>query len=399
MIHRMDVGRLEILLLIASVVAILARRLKLPYTVGLVLAGIGMALMRAWPNIPISKELIFSTLLPPLVFEAAFSIRWKRLRTDLGVITLMATVGVLIATAIAAVGMAKLAGWDWRAAFIFAALIAATDPVSVIAMMKESKVGGRIKLLIEAESLMNDGTGAALFVIALSTLSAGLLSPSHAIWAFTSISLGGLGVGAVIALVCIWLMGKVEDHLVEVALTTVAAWGSFLLAEYLGVSGVLATVAAGLVLGNFGPLQGMSSKGHQNAESFWEFAAFVANSFVFLVMGVKLAGQSYQHVWLEAAIAIVLVLVGRAVSVLATCLPFVWSRKAVPLKQQIILIWGGLRGALALSLALAIPDTTPNYHEVMAVTFAVVAFSVLVQGLTMAPLLKRTLTPVAAVSG
>src|SRR5437016_2138521 len=110
----MDVGRLEILLLVASVVAILARRLKLPYTVGLVLAGIGMALMRAWPDIPISKELIFSTLLPPLVFEAAFSIRWKRLRTDLGLITLMATVGGVIWTTIAAYGMARLCGGDWR---------------------------------------------------------------------------------------------------------------------------------------------------------------------------------------------------------------------------------------------------------------------------------------------
>jgi CPA1 family monovalent cation:H+ antiporter len=385
----MDVARIELLLLVACVVAILARRLKLPYTVGLVFAGTVMAFFKVWPNIPISKELIFDVLLPPLVFEAAFAIRWARFRRDVVLITTIATLGVIVATAVAAYGMTVLVGWDWRASLIFAALIAATDPVSVIAMMKESKVGGRLKLLVEAESLMNDGTGAAMFAVALGALATGQFMAGTAILSFFTISLGGIVIGAAVGLFCVWLMGRVSDHLVEIALSTVAAYGSFLVGEYFNVSGVLATVAAGMVIGNYGPLAGLSSKGHAEVERFWEFAAFVANSFVFLVMGFKLANETYSNIWVAAAIAIVLVLLGRLLSVFGCCALFSRSTLKVPLKHQALLFWGGLRGALALALALAIPDSMPNYHEVIEVTFVVVAFSVIVQGITVGPLIAK----------
>jgi CPA1 family monovalent cation:H+ antiporter len=256
-------------------------------------------------------------------------------------------------------------------------------------MLKESKVGGRFRLLIEAESLMNDGTGAALFVIALATLSSTQPTLAGAAITFLKISIGGLAAGGLIGFLCTWLMGRVSDHLVEIALSTVAAWGSFLLADHFGLSGILASVAAGLVIGNYGPLGGMSSKGHADAERFWEFAAFVANSFVFLVMGVKLANQSYAGLWGVAALAIALVLLGRAVSVFGCCIFFSRSRLVVPKRQQLLLFWGGLRGALALSLALIIPEDMPFYHPVIAVTFAVVAFSVIVQGITIRPLLGK----------
>ena len=389
----MDVTRTELLLLVACVVAIVARRLRLPYTVGLVLAGVGMAAINAWPNIPISKELIFDVLLPPLVFEAALSINWPRFRRDLALIAVIACLGVVLATAIVAYGMIALAGWDWRAALIFAALIAATDPVSVIAMMKESKVGGRLRLLVEAESLMNDGTGAAMFAVALSALATSQLSIGSAVVTFFTISIGGLLVGVGAGLLCVWLMGRVHDHLVEIALSTVAAYGSFLLAENLHMSGVLATVAAGIVIGNVGPLGGLSKKGHEEAERFWEFAAFVANSFVFLLMGIKLANENYSAVWVTAAIAVGLVLLGRLISVFGCCALFSRSKLRVRMSHQVLLFWGGLRGALALSLALAVPTTMPNYHQVIEVTFAVVAFSVIVQGITIGPLIKRSHNP------
>jgi len=385
----MDVTQVGVLLLVACVVAIIARRLKLPYTVGLVLAGSGMAILGAWPNMVISKELIFDTLLPPLVFEAAFAIRWPRFKRDLALIATIASLGVVVATAIVAYGMTVFAGWDWRAALIFAALIAATDPVSVIATMKESKVGGRLKLLVEAESLMNDGTGAAMFAIALGTLAVGKINPGGAAFSFIFISFGGLIAGTAVGLLCVWLMGRVSDHLVEIALSTVAAYGSFLLGEHFAVSGVLATVAAGMIIGNYGPLRGLSAKGHAEVERFWEFAAFVANSFVFLLMGIKLANENYSNIWLVAALATVLVLFSRLVSVFGCCALFSRSKLRVPMKHQALLFWGGLRGALALSLALAIPDTMPNYHEVIEVTFVVVAFSVIAQGLTVKPLIMR----------
>ena len=392
----MDVARIEILLLIACVVAILARRLKLPYTVGLVLAGVGMALFNAWPQVPINREIIFNVLLPPLVFEAAFAIRWPRFRRDLGLITWMATFGVFLAIAIVWIGMRYAASWPSATAFVFASLIAATDPVSVIAMLKEQKVGGRFKLLIEAESLMNDGTGAAMFVIALAVAATGSFLAANALLTFLLVSAGGLAIGGAIGLAATVLMGRVSDHLVEIALSTVAAWGSFLIAEHFGVSGILASVAAGLVIGNYGPLAGMSAKGRDDAESFWEFAAFVANSLVFLMVGVKLANQSYQGLWIEVGAAILLVLLSRAISVFASCIFFSRSRMKVPKRQQALLFWGGLRGALALSLALTIPDTVPCYRDVIGVTFAVVAFSVIVQGITIGPLIKRAHLPAPA---
>jgi monovalent cation:H+ antiporter, CPA1 family len=390
----MDVARIEILLLIACVVAILARRVKLPYTVGLVFAGVGMAFFNAWPSVPISRDVIFNTLLPPLVFEAAFAIRWPRFKRDIALITWMATFGVFVAIAVVWWGMMALAGWDWKISLIFASLIAATDPVSVIAMLKEQRVGGRFKLLIEAESLMNDGTGAAMFAIALTTLAGSTFGFGDAAATFLLVSVGGLMIGAATGFICTWLMGRVSDHLVEITLSVVAAWGSFLLAEHFGLSGILASVAAGLVIGNYGPLAGMSAKGRDDAETFWEFAAFVANSLVFLMVGVKLANQNYDGLWLEVLCAIPLVLFGRALAVFGSCIFFSKSKLMVPKRQQALLFWGGLRGALALSLALTIPEDTPRFHHIIGITFAVVAFSVIVQGITIGPLIRKAHLPV-----
>ncbi|RYG85599.1 sodium:proton antiporter, partial [bacterium] len=170
----LQIESLEAFLLIAALVAILARRLRLPYTVGLLLAGIGVAMSSWKPEIEVTKELIFSLFLPPLVFEAAFLLRWKELRHDMAPLVTMATVGVLLSTAVVFAGFTGLLGWDWRPALLFSALISGTDPVSVIAMLKEARVEGRFRLLIEAESLFNDGTAAALFAVGVVAVGAGI---------------------------------------------------------------------------------------------------------------------------------------------------------------------------------------------------------------------------------
>src|SRR6185437_2195148 len=180
---------------------------------------------------------------------------------------------------------------------------------------------------------------------------------------------------------------------VEAALTMVAAYGSFLVAEFVHVSGVLATVPAGLLVGNLGVLAAsersrLSIRGRELVMAVWEFAAFIANSLIFLLIGVTVAGISFGSLGLTALItAIALVLIGRALSVYPLCLIFAGSRWAIPLRQQHILWWGGLRGALALALALALPPSLPWRNEIVIAAFGVVAFSVVVQGLTMPPLL------------
>jgi CPA1 family monovalent cation:H+ antiporter len=301
----------------------------------------------------------------------------------------MATVGVVASSAVVYFGMTGILGWDWRAALMFSTLISATDPVSVIAMLKEAGVGGRFRLLIESVSLFNDGTAAAIFAMALAVVSGHSFSVLEGLASFLRIAGGGLACGAAVGALALFLMGRTEDHLVEITCTVVAAFGAFLFAEHFGFSGVLATLVSGLVLGNLGPLQALTAKGRDDAETFWEFSGFLANSLLFLLMGARLAANSYLPTLAVAAVAVLLVLVGRAVAVYGVMVCFRGCRYRLDTLSQTVLVWGGLRGALALALALGLPADLPMRSEVVTVVFAVVAFSTIVQGTTVPVLLKR----------
>jgi CPA1 family monovalent cation:H+ antiporter len=384
-----DLTQLGFLLFVSALVAMLSRRLHLPYTVGLVLAGMALYFSHIYLKWHLSKDLIFLVFLPPLVFEAALFISWQQFKKDLPVVALLATVGVALAAAVTAIGMHFVLDWDWGSAIIFGILIAATDPVSVIATFKEARVQGRLRLLIEAESLLNDGTAAVAFVAVLAIL-AGAHGSSVSIagsllWTIT----GGITVGSAVAFVLMFLAGRTPDYLVEITFTMLAAYGSFLLAEHYHFSGVLATLTAGLVVGNYRSSASISNAGRQILGPFWEFAAFVANSLIFLLIGAQEAQQHFKGIWLPLLVAIALVTLGRAVAIYPLCALFFKTRLRVGFMHQHSLFWGGLRGALALALALALPGEMPNRDAVITVTFAVVAFSVFAQGLTMAPLLRK----------
>ncbi|MGA9673346.1 MAG: sodium:proton antiporter [Terracidiphilus sp.] len=378
-----------LLLLIAAVVAMLTRRLRLPYSVGLVVAGIVLAVLPFAPRGVLTKDLIFTALLPPLLFEAAFYINWDQLRRDFPVISVLATLGVILSAAVTATGMHFLAHWQWIDALVFGALIAATDPVSVISTFREAKAKGRLLVLIEAESLLNDGTAAVAFGVVVAIASGQRLAPIEITALLLKTIVGGVLCGALVALGALILAGRTEDHLVETTFTTVAAYGSFLLADHFGLSGVLATITAGLVMGNFKALNAISERGKEAAQAFWEYAAFVSNSLVFLLIGMHEAHQNFFAIWLPAVTAIVLVALGRAVAIYPCCLLFSRSRIRITSKHQHILFWGGLRGALALALALGLPAAVPLREQIISISFAVVAFSVFVQGLTMVPFLRR----------
>ncbi|MGA2278413.1 MAG: cation:proton antiporter, partial [Terracidiphilus sp.] len=236
-----------LLLLIAAVVAMLTRRFRLPYSAGLVAAGIVLAFVPYAPKIELTKDLIFTALLPPLLFEAAYYIHWAQLRRNLSVIAVLATLGVALSAGVTAVGMHYLANWQWISALIFGVLIAATDPVSVIATFKEARAHGRLLVLIEAESLLNDGTAAVAFVAVVAAATGLQLSPAGVLVMMLKSIAGGIFCGTAVALGALLLAGRTDDHLVEITFTTVAAYGSFLLADHFGLSGVLATITAGLV--------------------------------------------------------------------------------------------------------------------------------------------------------
>lgn len=377
------------LLLVACLIAMLSRRLGLPYIVGLVVAGILIALLPNAPKMPLSPGLIFNIFLPPLVFEAALQLDWRRFRHELPLTLTLAFAGVGIASTIVAIGMHGLLGWSWIGAALFGVLIAATDPVSVIAAFREMGCGKRVSMVVEAESLLNDGVAAVGFAV-LSAVAigaapgAGFVVPTF-LWTLG----GGLAIGLAVSAAILAVVGRTDDPLVEISLTTIAAYASFLLAEHFHASGIISALGAGLLIGSVGT-RFLSHEGRDRVRWAWEYFAFLANSFVFILIGMNVGDQPLGRLGtLTAAVAIVLVLTGRALSVYPLSALFRGTRWRLPSSYQHTLFWGGLRGALALALALAVPVTVPERGAIILTAFVVVAFSILVQGLTMPLLIKH----------
>ncbi|BDI34070.1 sodium/hydrogen exchanger [Capsulimonas corticalis] len=381
-----NIEYVSLLLLIAAVVAMLARRAHLPYTVGLLVTGVGLALLRSAPAIHLTKDLIFNAFLPPLIFEAAFYLPWRALRRDFLIVVVLATAGVLLSTGVTALGMHAGAGWAWTTALLFGVLISATDPVSVIATFKETPVPERLKILVEAESLFNDGTAAVAFTVALAAVQGAGMTGWGITLAFCVTVLGGAACGAVVAGAMLLLERGTDDHMVELTLTTVAAYGSFLLAEHFHLSGVLATLTAGLIVGN---VCSFTQEGRESITRFWDYMAFLANSLIFLLIGQSLASLNVHPLLRTVLIAVAVVLLGRALSVYLCSALFRRTRRPIEMRHQHVLFWGGLRGALALALVLGLPQDIPQRPLLITVVFAVVAFSIIVQGLTMKPLLRK----------
>ncbi len=378
------------LLLAACLIAMLCRKLGLPYIVGLVGAGIAIALLPDSPQIPLTRSLIFEFLLPPLVFEAALELEWKRFRRELPLTLTLAFAGVAIAAATVGLGMHWLVGWSVVGAALFGVLIAATDPVSVIAAFREMGAQPRVRMVVESESLLNDGVAAVGFAV-LSALAAGAaMSPAAIGVAFVWALFGGILIGGLAAGAMLLIAGKTDDALVEITLTTIAAYASFWIAEHFHASGVIAALTAGLVIGNIGSLGAFTDAGRANVLAFWTYIAFLANSVVFILIGMHVANQPLgQLLSLASCAALGLVLAGRALSIYPVSALFAASGLKLPASYQHVLFWGGLRGALALALALAVPPSVPERAMIITTAFFVVAFSILVQGLTMPLLLKR----------
>ncbi|TPJ52327.1 cation:proton antiporter [Mesorhizobium sp. B2-6-4] len=385
----LSIATLGMILLTASLVAIISRRLRLPYSVGLVAAGIALSFLPGVAELPLSRDLIFTVFLPPLIFQAALEIEWRHFRVNLPVTALLAFPGVAIAAAAVAAGMHLLLGWSWIGASLFGVLIAATDPVSVLAAFKEMKVQPRLGLLVESESLLNDGAAAVGFVILLSIAAGASATPLAIASSFAWTVAGGVAMGALVAAVLLLIAGRTEDHLVEITLTTIAAYGSFLIAEKFGMSGVLATLTAGLLVGNVGWKGAISANARSHVLAFWAYAAFLANSIVFILIGGHEAHQPLGIFSVGSAIAVLLVLLGRVLAIYPLCGLLAGTALQVDLKYQHILVWGGLRGSLALALALALPIGIAERGEIIVTAFAVVAFSIFVQGLTMPWLIRR----------
>ncbi len=374
------------LMLIASTVAIIARRLRIPYTVGLVLIGLILGLLTA-QDIQISPQLILALLVPPLVFDGAFHIRLEDLRRDLWLILLLAVPGVILTTLMVAWLVAQGTGLSIQISLVFGALVSATDPVAVAALIRRLGAPRRLQVLLEGESLFNDGTAIVMFSITLAIALSGQFDLPGSIASFLTIAGGGLVIGIIMGIFTSQVIGRIDDPLVETTLTVVLAFGSYLLAESFHVSGVLAVVAAGLVNGNVGP-RGMSPTTRIVVFNFWETAAFLANSFVFLLVGLAIDLTQLVANWKAIGWAILAVLLARAVSIYG----FSLFGHDIASKWKHILYWGGLRGAIVLALALSLPSQgvlITERAQLQAMAFGVVLFTLLVQGFSMDWLTRR----------
>jgi len=370
-------------LLIVSFVAVAVRRFRVPSTVVLVLVGIALSFRTSQP-IELTSDIILFIFLPPLLFEAAFHLDLRQLQRDTPTIALLAIVGVLLTTIV--VGGIVSVGTELPlgVALVFGALIAATDPVSVVAIFRKLGTPKRLEVLLEGESLFNDGTAIVLFGLAIEALLVGEFNFIDGILSFILVSGGGIIVGLGLGWVASRMIAMVDDHLIGTTLTTVLAFGAYLVAEQLHLSGVLAVVAAGLIAGSIGE-KGMSPTTRIAVFNFWEYVTFLVNSAIFLMIGLQIEVSALWENRVLGLWAIVAVLVARAVGIYG----LTSLRRSIPSKWRHVLFWGGLRGAIALALALSLPAAMEHRNTLTLMTFSVVLFTLLVQGISMEGLLRR----------
>ncbi|MDY6936266.1 MAG: sodium:proton antiporter [Cyanobacteriota bacterium] len=361
---------------------------QIPYTLLLVIVG-GVLAFEDVRLVDLSPGLILEIFLPPLLFEAGWNLDWKQLKQDWIPVGLFAIIGVIISVLGIGVVLAQFTELSLPIALLVGASLAATDPVSVIALFRELGVDKRLTTLMEGESLLNDGVAVVAFSLlvglALGTEDFSVQATIARFGIFVGV---GVGMGALIGFGISYLTQRFDLPLVEQSLTLVSAYGTYVVTENLGGSGVIAVVTVGLVLGNFGSRIGMNPRTRVIVSEFWEFIAFFVNSIVFLLIGDRVEFKALLENLDLMAIAIVAVLATRAIGIytlggLSNAIARSQINQAeIKLSEQTVLWWGGLRGSVSIALALSVPAALPERDKVISIVFGVVLFTLLVQGLT-----------------
>jgi monovalent cation:H+ antiporter, CPA1 family len=398
----LDAVRLFVALLAGAViVALLARRLSMPYSVGLVIVGLVLTRATGGLELEITPGLVLAVLLPGLIFEAALRTEFEELRPSFLGVVLLAVPGVAIGAALVGLVLSATTALSFPAAFLVGAMVAATDPAAVIATFSRMSTPRRLATFVEAESVLNDGTGVVLFTIGLATLTEGA-SPGEGVLRFVVVVAGSVALGLAAGLVATRLIAMTDEHLVELTISVVLAYGTYLLADWVHLSGIIATVLAGATLGSYGRTHGLSREALSRIDDVWEFIAYLLTALIFLLLGAAISLDSVAAAIVPIAWAIVAVLVARALVVYvllggASEVAAGISRRSaaprslrpVPLAWLHILFWAGLRGAVAVALALSLPANTPDRDLLQGITFGVVLFTLLVQGSTASVLIQR----------
>lgn len=396
------VGLVSALLLLAAAVHTAAKRTRFPVTVVLVLVGVllaqlgrlGVPFLTALGDVRLPPEVVIFVFLPVLVFESALNMEARALRENLAPVLTLAVPGLVLSTALSGALLAWATGMSWPSALLLGSMLSATDPVGVVALFRQLGAPRRLAVLVEGESLFNDATSIVVARILQSMVLVGAVSAQTVLEGaleFFAVFAGGLAAGWIFAVLVGQLMGRVEgDSFVEISLTAVLAYFAFLVAEeFLGVSGVMATVAAGMLIGGWGKAK-ISPSVTERMEHFWDYAGQAANALVFLLVGLTMDLTHLWESWHVLVVAILAMLFSRALVVYGL-VPLVGrlpGTDPVDRRYQTVIFWGGLRGAIALAIALQLPEGLPGRDLMVTTVTGAVLFTLLVPGLTMGWLVR-----------
>ncbi len=397
------------LLFVATLSAVGFKRLKIPYTIGLVFVGIvfyyicgQVPQLQQFRNLHLNHDLIMYALLPSLIFSASININSKLLFKNFNPTFLLAGPGLVVSTFVVSFIMYFFTPLDWAGSLLFGALISATDPVAVISLFELVGAPKRLRILVDGESLFNDATAIVMYSLVMKMLIAGtafsMLSLGVAAYDFVFIFFGGLLVGAVTGYIMVQIiLFAGDDPKVETALSAIVAYSAFIFADrVLQVSGVMACLGAGIVISHYGSSR-FSPETKNYVKRFWEFVSFIANSYIFLLLGFTedfylFSSQIFNSSILVCIIwGIIAIQVSRAIIVFGIC-PLIGRRdrnKKIDWKYQILIFWGGLRGAVPLALVFSLPENLPHRLLIVQITLGVVIFTLFVQGGTISKLLRK----------
>ena len=382
------------ILLVACVVAIAVKRIHIPYTTSLVLVGIAVSFLPFHLEVKLSKELVLLIILPPLLFQGALHMDLDQLRRNLLPVVTLAVPGLIVATLLMGAMLHYAMGMPWLKGMLFGAMVAATDPISVLAVFREVKTPERLKALVEGESLFNDGTSVVLFGVIYGALYGGEeVTAMGAALEFIEVVAGGAAVGLASGYVAYKTMKRLDDHLLEVTLTVVLVFGSFLVAEIFHLSGVIAVVVAGLIIGNYGRFFSMSKQTRDTVENFWEVIDFLINALLFLLIGFEMKAYipDLTRFLVPGLLVIAIVLASRALTVYPVWFMVSKTPQKYPFPWSHVMWWGGLKGSIPIALVLGMPSDVPFRGEFLVLAAFLVFFSLVIQTLTMKPLVQTVM--------
>ena len=362
---------------LAAVLRVVSRRAPLPYAVLLAVAGIAVGALPGVPRTSISPDLILLVFIPGLVFQAALSLDIERLRRMLLPVVLLATVGVAATVLIIGALAHAWLGFSWTDGMLLAAILAPTDPIAVTALLRQTGSSRTLRALLEGESLFNDGTGVAVFSALVASLAAHGVAPASVTGDFFAITAGGLGIGLAAGLVGAGILRLCVEAQTEILATIALAYGSYLAADVVGASGIVASVTAGLTIVAVGRRVHLHTR---EMSDFWALLAFVLEAVLFLLIGAALPTRSLADVLGIAAGAFGIMLAARAVPAYLLLLPVAPLVRRLSWAWRTMIFWSGLRGALSVALALSLADNPRVDHRVPLTAYAVVVLSLVVQG-------------------